>query len=224
MKPYSKLILNFAMVFFVLSTKSQNLNTKRTIINKIHKLELRNNELYVNKYLEQFSDSLMSIPFYIFGEKLVTHYIAINKELIKLEFQYDSLLKKGEKIRTNDGRYKVLFKKYMSSTTSEKKKLEAEFVKHSELLEDENSEYHLLQNKITTKRFEVNIRTIKIILDDFQKKGKLLPTNFLNASNIEEYNREAEIATNLNEISKLKIKLKKINLIHKEARQRKSDS
>lgn len=211
MKSYSKLILNFVFVFFILSSKSQSFSKKQIILNKIHKLELRNNELYVNKYLEQFSDSLMSIPFYIFGEKLVNHYIATNKQLIKLEFQYDSLLKKGEAIRTNDDRYKVLFKKYMSSTTSEKKKLEAEFVKHSELLEDENSEYHLLQNKITVKRFEVNIMTIKIMLNDFQKKGKLLPTNFLNPSNIDEYDADAEIVVNLRAISQLKFELNKIS-------------
>jgi hypothetical protein len=207
-----KLNLFFLLVIFALSSKGQNPNQKQAILDKIHKLDLRNNKLYVNKYLEQFDDSLMSIPFYIFGEKLVNDYISTNKQLARLEFQYDSLVKQGEKIRTSDSLYKILFKKYMASTYSEKKKLETEFVKHSELLEDENPEYHFLQNRITTKRFEVNIMTIRIILDDFQKRGKLVPTNFLNASNIEEYNQETEIASNLNEISQLRVELKNSEL------------
>ncbi len=134
-------------------------------------------------HLDQYGKTKTTPPIALFGFEEIREYQANVPELRKLKELFDQTREVKKSIAMQDIEYRDELNSYESlpvKTMKEFREHQAVIVPVIERLKRENETYRIAREDNSESLFRLNMATLEYIINDYEKRGKCVPTRWMN--------------------------------------------
>lgn len=133
------------------------------------------------KHLNYYKETHQNPPIGLFGYNEVKLYQAKNPQLKKMREQFEELNSAQKSIAMHDIEYKNEVDEFHSSTYSiERYNMHIKRMRViTERLKRNDEKYRVAKQKRDNSLISLNIRTLELIINDYEKRGKCVPTRWM---------------------------------------------
>lgn len=206
---------NFILLFFLFNTYflHAQVDKKSDAINKeIVELELQNNKLVLNRYMEDNKDTVKVIPIFSLGNSIISNVLKGKKNHVidSLEKDAKILIKERDSIRKLIPEYDKFYTEYMSSSAEKRKEMTFSYVQLRKKIEITHPEYAVANKKINYNRAKYSYLVLENLKEDFHSKNKILPLSFIPYQELNLYNSDPKVKQN-------QVKIQILNNLYRKA-------
>ncbi len=178
---------NLTLVQIEEALRTENIGLYEITTNRLVATWIEPNIDMARRYLDRYKQSKITPLIGLFGVEEIREYQAKAPELKKMREQFGQVNELQKSIGMQDAEYRDAMKSYESLP----KKTKIAMEKNSAVIRPiikrlykENKAYRIAKDKRAEALFLLNIATMEYIINDYEQRGKCVPTKWMNREGI----------------------------------------
>lgn len=199
----------FFFLLFAGQIFAQSESKSKLLANEIQYLELENNSLILDKYINEQCDTTSNIPILKIGTHLVLDFQNTHANLKELKDEYDKITRQLDSIKYREPEYRKYTENFVGVVGEERKKQQAAYKKIFNKLYNSNKNFKELWDNGRKVLSKLNYQTLLQMTEDYHQRKEILPIDFIPYTDLRRYKEMTKVKENQRRIEILNSLYKK---------------